>query len=174
MLNKEKTGRMIRIVALLVAVTFVLSFVPMLSSSFFGTSRPRSSLTPPPKNSSAAPVDKIRNLLDQADTNFKSQNYTQAIIFYQQALAVDANNAAARTGLGASQLLSGQAEAAYSELKQAVNIDPNYADGQFYLGKAAAKLGEAEEAKAAYNAYLKLNPNGDRAAEARTALEELS
>lgn len=174
MLNKEKTSRMIKVVALFVAAAFVVSFIPLLYSGSASSSNSRSAAkSPSPNPSPVSTADKIKNSLDQGDQNFSQKNYAQAANFYQQALSLDTSSSAALSGLGATRVMLGQADTGYSELAQSIKIDPNQPEGQFYLGEAAVKLGKTAEAKAAYNSYLKLRPAGDHAAEANAALDKI-
>lgn len=177
MLNKERTTRMTRIVALVVAASFIIYFIPMLSGAFStptrssgnGSTSPSSTINTKP----ATEEDKLQNLLGQAELNFKSKNYSQAVNYYQQAFSIDPNNLTAQAGLGSSQVLAGQIEAGYNQLLQVTKNNPDQAESQFYLGEAAAKLGKNDEAKVAYNAYLKASPTGDHATDAKSALEKL-
>lgn len=64
-------------------------------------------------------------------------------------------------------------KAAYLRSKDAVNTEPEYAETHYSLAVAAQKMNKLDEAKAEYNAYLKLEPDGDNAKAARKALAEL-
>lgn len=64
-------------------------------------------------------------------------------------------------------------KAAYLRSKDAVNTEPDYAETHYSLAVAAQKMKKLDEAKAEYNAYLKLEPDGDNAKAARKALAEL-
>ena len=55
----------------------------------------------------------------------------------------------------------------------AIKSDPNHADAHFMLGKVNLNLGKLAEAAAEFDTYLKLQPNGKNAAEAKTTYEAL-
>jgi len=187
MLNKEQTSRITRIIALVAAISFVLSFIPILYTGFSGQ---KATKKQPPANSATtnttatnsttqttatAPKNnavKIKNLIDQAGLNVEIKNYELAVTYYKQALDTDPNNLDAKSGLGIAQVLKGDNEGGYNQLKSVVANNPEQADSQFYLGIAATKLGKADEAKAAYEAYLKLEPSGQHADTAKKALNQ--
>lgn len=168
MLDKEKAGRITKIIALIVALSFAASLLPLLSSTVTGPST-----RVPGKTTPASPEQKAADLVGQASFQFQNKNFPGAAEDYQKALSLDPKNAAARAGLGASQLQTGQIEPGYNLLKEAVSQDPDLIEGQFYLGEAAAKLGKNDDALAAYKAYLKAAPAGSHATDAKNALENL-
>jgi tetratricopeptide (TPR) repeat protein len=55
----------------------------------------------------------------------------------------------------------------------AIKADPNHADSHFMLGKVNLNLGKLKEAAGEYEIYLKLQPDGKNAAEAKTTFEAL-
>jgi Flp pilus assembly protein TadD len=92
----------------------------------------------------------------------------------------------ASTGGGAG---SGGAEQAYNQgvilfngqkyaeakvqFETAVNVDPRMALAQYQLGMASLNLGQIPDAVKALEAYLEIEPNGDKASEVNTALPAL-
>lgn len=62
---------------------------------------------------------------------------------------------------------------AYLRAKDAVKIQPDYSDTHFTLAQVAEKMKKKDEAIAEYQAYLKLDPSGDKAKAAQRALEVL-
>jgi tetratricopeptide (TPR) repeat protein len=62
---------------------------------------------------------------------------------------------------------------AYLRAKDAVKTQPDYAATHFALALAAQKMKKKDEAVAEFQAYLKLDPDGEKAKAARMALEEL-
>ena len=65
-------------------------------------------------------------------------------------------------------------QGAYLRAKDAVNIQPDYSATHFALALAAQKLKKRDEAIAEYQAYLKLDPDGEKAKEAKMALADLN
>jgi tetratricopeptide (TPR) repeat protein len=55
----------------------------------------------------------------------------------------------------------------------ALKTDPNHADSHFMLGKVYLNLGKLKEAAGEYEIYLKLQPAGKNAAEAKTTFDAL-
>jgi Tfp pilus assembly protein PilF len=70
-------------------------------------------------------------------------------------------------------LQSGDSQGSYLRAKDAVKTEPDYAPTHFALAEAAKKLKKNEEALAEYNAYLKLDPDGEHAKAAEKAASEL-
>ena len=174
MLNKEQTSRMTKTVALIVAISFILYFVPLITGSFGTPSATNTTSSPStPSPPSATKSTKINDLVGQGDLNFNNKNYAQAESYYKQALDLDPTNLSAQSGLGAAQLLGGKTAAAYASLKDALKIDSQHAGSLFYLGEAAAGLGKTDESKTSYNKYLEIAPTGEHAAEAKAALAKL-
>ena len=60
-----------------------------------------------------------------------------------------------------------------STFEAAIKADPNHADAHFMLGKVNLNLGKLKEAAAEFEQYLKLQPSGPNAAEAKTTYEAL-
>ena len=186
MLNKEQTSKTVRIIALIAAISFVVSFIPILYTGFSGQNT--SKQQPPVTNTTTASTattntttstsetapknnaDKVKNLLDQAGLNVEIKNYELAATYYKQVLDTEPDNLDAKSGLGIAQLLKGDTESGYNQLKEVTATDGAPADSQFYLGEAATKLGKNDEAQAAYQAYLNLAPTGKHAAAAKKAL----
>lgn len=68
---------------------------------------------------------------------------------------------------------SGNLQAAYLRTKDAVKLQPDDPETHFALAEVAKRLNRKEEASAEYTAYLKLEPDGDRASAAQKALSGL-
>ena len=62
---------------------------------------------------------------------------------------------------------------AKAQFEAAVKANPNMALAQYQLGMTSLNLGQIPEAVKALEAYLQLEPNGDKAAEVKTALPAL-
>jgi len=69
---------------------------------------------------------------------------------------------------------TGNFQAAYLRAKDAVAIIPDDPAAHLALAQTAQRLKKKDEAVAEYNAYLKLNPEGDKASAARKALAALT
>ncbi|HQW06652.1 MAG TPA: tetratricopeptide repeat protein [Flavobacteriales bacterium] len=84
----------------------------------------------------------------------KMERYEQALIHYDQALALDPNWVDAWIGRGVVKDVQGRLPEAIKDLEQAVKLSPEHGDGWFYLGNSLARNGRYEEA---FGAYAKLN-----------------
>jgi hypothetical protein len=65
-------------------------------------------------------------------------------------------------------------QGAYLRAKDAVTIQPDYSATHFALAQIAEKMKKKDEAIAEYQAYLKLDPDGEKAKDAKKALAELN
>jgi hypothetical protein len=64
-------------------------------------------------------------------------------------------------------------QGAYLRAKDAVTIQPDYSAAHFALAEVAQKLKKKEEAIAEFQTYLKLDPDGEKAQDAKRALANL-
>ena len=64
-------------------------------------------------------------------------------------------------------------QGAYLRAKDAVKVQPEYSAAHFALAETAQKLKKKEEAIAEYEAYLKMDPDGEKAKDAKRALTDL-
>ena len=64
-------------------------------------------------------------------------------------------------------------QGAYLRAKDAVKLQPDYSATHFALAEVAQKMKKKDEAVAEYQAYLKLDPDGEKAQAARRALEQI-
>jgi hypothetical protein len=65
-------------------------------------------------------------------------------------------------------------EGAYLRVKDAVKIQPEYSATHFALAEVAEKMKKKDEAIAEYQTYLKLDPDGEKAKDAKKALAALN
>ena len=62
---------------------------------------------------------------------------------------------------------------AKTQFEKAISINPNMADAHYQLGMAYLNLGQMPEAVAAFEGYLKVAPDGPKAAEAKAIVSQL-
>jgi hypothetical protein len=67
----------------------------------------------------------------------------------------------------------GNLQGAYLRAKDAVKVQPDDPDGHILLADVAEKMGKKDEAVTEYEAYLKLDPEGDHVKAAQGALAKL-
>ncbi len=88
----------------------------------------------------------------------KMERYEQALIHYDQALALDPNWVDAWIGRGVVKDVQGKLPEAVRDLENAVKLAPEHGDGWFYLANALGRSGKYEEAFAAYAKLNTLEP----------------
>ena len=62
---------------------------------------------------------------------------------------------------------------AYLRAQDAVKIQPDYSAAHYALAEIAQKMKKKDEAISEFQTYLKLDPDGEKAKEARKALDQL-
>ncbi|MBL7937870.1 MAG: tetratricopeptide repeat protein [Flavobacteriales bacterium] len=88
----------------------------------------------------------------------KMERYEQALIHYDQSLALDPNWVDAWIGRGVVKDVQGRLPEAVRDLENAVRLAPEHGDGWFYLANALGRSGRYEEAFAAYTRLNTLEP----------------
>jgi hypothetical protein len=105
-----------------------------------------------PKN--PAPLLKLANFL------YDQRQYSQAIEWYQKALAIDPKNVSARTDLGTAYFYTGRPQDALQQYRQSLQIDPQH--GPTLFNSIVVNLEGLHDVAAARQAWEKLhkiNPN---------------
>ena len=143
MLDKKQAKTWVKVVAWGLAVIFGASFsflfmLPRNSTNSRGASPTSPAVT-------ATPEEQALSMLGQANMALDSNDYAQAINFFQQAREMDPNN---------EESVSGLAETYYEQGKALQTKDPT----------AAVE---------ALNGYLETSPNGPKAQEVKELLNSL-
>ncbi len=148
MLDKKHVKTWVKVVAWGLAIVFgaSFSFLFMLPRN----SMPGNTMNSPTSNSTLPTItttaeEQARSILGQAKMAMDSEDYEQAINFFQQAREMDPNN---------EESVSGLAEAYYEQGKAFQTKDPT----------AAVE---------AFNGYLETLPNGTKAQEVKELLTEV-
>jgi len=84
--------------------------------------------------------------------------YAEAIVYYDQALALEPRNAVALCGKGVALNALGNYSEALTVLDQAIAISPSYAKAWYEKGNALNGLGRYDEAIVAYDKALEIYP----------------
>ncbi|MCB0765896.1 MAG: tetratricopeptide repeat protein [Flavobacteriales bacterium] len=84
----------------------------------------------------------------------KMEHYEQALIHYDQSIALDPTWVDAWIGRGVVKDMQGRLQEAIKDLEMAVQRSPDHGDGWFYLANTLGRAGRYEEA---FEAYAKLN-----------------
>lgn len=115
-----------------------------------------------------------RELESSANFPEEREKLSAAVDAYRHALALEPTNAAARTSLGTAYYFLGNTDEAISQYVQATSYDPTYALPHFSLGFALLNRQDPIGAARSFEAYLKLEPNGERSTFARQKLQEIT
>jgi adenylate cyclase len=93
---------------------------------------------------------------------FQRRNLAETLIYSaaltRQAVALDGGDAEARSWLGHTLHMSGDAEGALAEIERALAMSPNLASAHGSLGDALTWSGRPKEGLAALQRYLRLDP----------------
>lgn len=130
---------------------------------YFGASNPRVSTS----------GLSYQQLVQQGNQLMDSKKYQEAIKFYRQALEKNPDANDVRTDLAASYHSLKQYDIAEKELGIVLQKDPNHVYGHFNLGIVYLTQGKNSKATEEFKTYLKLDPNGQLAAQAKTILAQL-
>jgi regulator of sirC expression with transglutaminase-like and TPR domain len=112
-------------------------------------------------------------LVNLANLYFDAGKYPQAIAYYKRALALDPANPDTRTDYATALHGSGRDLEALRELESILASRPRFPEALFNQGVVANAIGRRTEAIGAFRSFLKVAPNDQRAADARTALQNL-
>lgn len=99
--------------------------------------------------------------------------WQKSVELYRQALEVKPGDPNATTDYSISQFSSGDASAAIATAEAVAKANPTFAPVQFNLGVYYSALNDNAKAIAAYEAYKKLDPQGQLVSEANTRLQSL-
>jgi len=116
------------------------------------------------------PADQASQLIAQGDSLVNRSQYAQGIAAYQQALALEPNNARAYVRWGRALYFQGNTAEAVSQCTQAANLDDQNAEAYAHLGRAYDWDGQYDEALRACQWAVTLD---DRYAEGHAFLAEV-
>jgi tetratricopeptide (TPR) repeat protein len=101
------------------------------------------------------------------------RDYPKAIEAFQKALEIDNQHADAATFLGVAYFNTAKFAEAKASFEIAAQVNPMSGFVQYHLGMAAINLNQLPDAVKALEAYLKADPEGDKAAEVTATLPAL-
>lgn len=108
---------------------------------------------------SGAPEKQGAELLSQADSFRKAENYQEAVTAYQKAIALQPNVAEAHWGLCYSLNQIGKSTEAIAECDQALSLKPNYAEALSSKGNALHQQQNYQEEIKLYDQAIQINPD---------------
>lgn len=119
-------------------------------------------------------VDWAHELESGAQFTSAREKLNSAVSAYKQALSIEPTNAAIHTNLGTTYLVLGNTDEAISQFVQASSYDPDYALAHFNLGfTLLTRNRDLTGAATQFEAYLELEPSGERSNYARQKLQEI-
>jgi predicted Zn finger-like uncharacterized protein len=127
-----------------------------------GTTTSGSGGTKPSGGGSEPKGDDYDALLAKAD-QLAEVNCSQAMPYYQKALAVKANGVAALTGIGYCYVDAKQFSSAHSSFRAALAVSRRYEPALWGVAEAYQQQGLKEKAIDAYQAYLEAYPGTQKA-----------
>jgi serine/threonine-protein kinase len=116
-----------------------------------------------PRAPRADRVAKAEELRQQGRAHYQAKRYREAAAAYQAATEQDPSDPRAFSGLAASRLAAGDANAAIAAYSRAVRLQPGSSGYHAALGRAYLVSGDRNRARAAYEKALQLNPNNGEA-----------
>ncbi len=101
--------------------------------------------------------------LASGDKSFKAGKYSEAVIYYRNAVQVNPKLAQAHYGLARAYLKSASFQDALKEFQSTVDLDPGNSEAQLQLATLLLTGRKYDEAKAAAGKVLTADPNNARA-----------
>jgi len=112
-------------------------------------------------------------LVGLANLEFDSQQWQHAIDYYSRALAIDGTNADVRVDRAIAYHSTGQNDLAKKELLRVTREKPEHKNAWLNLGVVNRELGDKQGAIEAWERYLRMDPQGEHAADVRQEIENL-
>lgn len=163
LLDKKRVSLVTKIFAVVITLAFIgsmaVSVVPNLGGS--GGSAANSSMTF---------SDYVKAGNDYSD----NKKYKEAAQMYEKALGLDPKNADVRTDMAIAYAGGGDIQKAIKECIQVTVANPKHPNAHFNLGVFYRALGKKSEASYEFNTFLKLQPSGDAATQAKQYLADLA
>uniref|UniRef100_A0A3B3ZAY4 Small glutamine-rich tetratricopeptide repeat-containing protein alpha n=1 Tax=Periophthalmus magnuspinnatus TaxID=409849 RepID=A0A3B3ZAY4_9GOBI len=100
-------------------------------------------------------------LKSEGNEQMKVENYSAAVEFYSQAIALNPQNAVYYCNRAAALSKLGNYAGAVQDCEQAINIDPKYSKAYGRMGLALASLNKHTEAVGYYKKALELDPDNE-------------
>jgi len=185
MLDKERAGLWIKIGAIVIAASFIITLMPAVSGgdlggffkSFFqGTSGKsqdtesqariielKDAITKDPKD--------VASLVELGNLYYDAGKYSSAITYYQKSLDLDAANYDVMTDMGAAYHATGQSDKALEIFKAVVVAKPDHAMAWFNQGVVYNSKNDTPNMRFAWERFLVLQPTGDLADQVRQELK---
>jgi tetratricopeptide (TPR) repeat protein len=116
----------------------------------------------------------IAAFVELGDLYFDASKFDQAAGYYRSALALDPTNPEVRNDEAAALHAGGNDLEALREVDRVLAERPNFPQALFNRGIVLGSMGRRSDAIIAYREFLKAAPKDPHAADAQTAIKELS
>ena len=114
-------------------------------------------------NALASTTDNIVAEGGLGDACFAKGKRREAMVYFQNSLRIEPNQAPILSSMGVFFLELGQANESLAHLQRAVELEPNFADAHFNLGNTYLELGQAKEAISHFGRALEIAPDDTQA-----------
>lgn len=183
MLDKARASIFIKIIAVVIAISFVLSLMPFVGgaaiseffkSIFVSSEQPtqeqeiaklKSVIKKEPKN--------VKAHVDLGNLYFDGQNYEKAIEYYDLALKLNPEDIDVMVDMGTSHFRLDDPDKALEVFRRAVAVDPEHAMAWYNMGVVFKEQGDTVNVQFAWSRYLELEPTGEQAEQVRQELTQL-
>jgi cytochrome c-type biogenesis protein CcmH/NrfG len=116
----------------------------------------------------------LNTLVRLGNLYMDSQRFSDAVEYYDRALAIDPKNNDVRVDAGTCYRRSGRPDIAEKYYREALALNPNHAFANMNLGVVLAyDFGKYEEATKYFEKYVKLDPASPNAAQIREEINKL-
>ncbi len=184
MLDKKKAGLWIKIGAVVVALSFILTLMPALRSGDLGgffSSIFKGSTGSSADTQAQAQIIQLKAKLDKSPKDkaswiglgnayFDTGKYQNAIAAYQKVLALDPTNYDVMTDMGVAYNALNQNDKALEIFKKVTGAKPDHAMAWFNLGVIYKSKNDVPNMKFAWERFLTLQPTGAQADNVRQEL----
>ncbi len=105
-----------------------------------------------------ANLSEFNRFLNSAYTHHQANEFSSAITYYEQALAIDSDQPVVRNNFGIALKEVERWDDAIAQYELAIEMDPKYAAAYNNLGNALNQVGRQQEAVKAYRGAVSLHP----------------
>lgn len=180
LLDKRRTALWIKIGASLLALTFILSFIPALrdegARDFFkslfvagGEPTQQQEILKLKQVLEKNPKD-LASLIGLGNLYYDTGKPAEAITYYQRALDIDPKNVDVRVDMGTCYFELKDYDKAMEAFTTATEQKPDHATAWYNMGVVFRTKGDQVSTKYAWTRFLAVEPTGDRADQVRREL----
>lgn len=186
MLDKRRASIFIKIGAVILALVFIISFIPVGWQSLRGGSLTSffKSLLGGKRGQMEVEIERLEKIIKTDPKNlsvlvqlgnnyYDIGEYAKAVKYYNRALVIDASNVDVRVDMGAAYFALGQHDKALEAFKLATQLNPDHAMAWYNMGVVYKAKGDIPNLKFAWGRFLAIQPTGEQADRVRKELSQL-